>query len=79
MVPEAALDVMAALEGLTESFSLGITELEDALVPSSFLPELSQPTVRGVAFGKFLAVYEELLGSENTTAPEPSEPVDTAA
>jgi len=59
---------------LIETFNSRLNELETALAGVSVLPELSQPRGNGVAFEKFLAVYNELRGV-GIADPQPA-PID---
>lgn len=58
------------VEKLIETFSSGLVELEAALAQIQVLPELSEPSGNGVAYDKFLAIYNEMRGITDTE-PQP--------
>ena len=75
--PEPTTDFQAWLQGLREAFEAAMAQLEAALVPVSLLPELSPPQGRGVAYAKFLAIYNELQAPPEEAEPAASpEPID---
>jgi hypothetical protein len=63
-----ALSMEEALEsyisGLTEAFETAMGDFSGELDGVAVLPELSQPSGNGVAYEKFLAIYNEMLGLE---------------
>jgi microcompartment protein CcmK/EutM len=78
-VPEASTEVTTAvpeetpptllstfLNDLQNAFDTALEEVGNALASASSLPALSEPSGNGVAFEKFLAIYNEML--ENSTA-----------
>ncbi|MBW1708780.1 MAG: hypothetical protein JRG97_12785 [Deltaproteobacteria bacterium] len=66
------------IQDLEEAFAIALNELTDALNEIKVLPELSEPMGNGVAYDKFLAIYNQLLGIETTDeTPAVNEPVDT--
>ncbi len=70
----------AELEGLLgglEQLLAGFREKEAAAEQASALPDLSGPTGNGVAYAKFLAIYEELYEANAASASD--ETVDTIA
>jgi hypothetical protein len=58
------------LENLQSAFTEALDEFTKAVNDLQILPELSEPNGNGVAYEKFLAIYNELQGL-NTTADEP--------
>jgi hypothetical protein len=74
--PEAA----SYIAGLEAAFDAEMNELIDALDGVVVLPELSQPTGNGVAYDKFLAIYNQLRGLQvPTEESEGTEEVDATA
>ena len=74
--PEAA----SYIAGLEAAFETAMNELIDALDGVVVLPELSQPTGNGVAYEKFLAIYNQLRGLQvPTEGSEGTEAVDATA
>ena len=64
------------LDNLQSAFTTASDELTKAVTDLQILPELSEPNGNGVAYEKFLAIYNDLRGL-NTPAEQPiSEPVD---
>ena len=55
------------IEDLQSAFSAAMDELTHALGEVQILPELSGPSGNGVAYEKFLAIYDELRGVETST------------
>jgi hypothetical protein len=76
-VPSETDALQAFVEQLQMSFEAALEELREA-ISSTKLPELSEPSGNGVAFEKFLAMYNELLGidGDETSPPQP-ESIDT--
>lgn len=58
------------LENLQSAYTEASDEFTKAVDDLQILPELSEPNGNGVAYEKFLAIYNELRGL-NTTADEP--------
>ena len=54
------------IEGLESSFAAAMEELVNSLNGVQVLPELSEPNGNGVAYDKFLAIYNEMLGAGTT-------------
>ena len=52
------------IEGLESSFAAAMEELVNSLNGVQVLPELSEPNGNGVAYEKFLAIYNEMLSAE---------------
>ena len=67
------------IEDLQSAFTTTANELTQAFAEVQILPELSEPNGNGVAFEKFLAIYNELHGLQSTSDEQPeSEPLDSA-
>jgi hypothetical protein len=67
------------IEDLQSAFTTTANELTQAFAEVQILPELSEPNGNGVAFEKFLAIYNELRGLQSTSDEQPeSEPLDSA-
>jgi hypothetical protein len=65
------------LDNLQSAFTAAADELTKAVTDLNILPELSEPNGNGVAYEKFLAIYNELRGLNAPAAEQPvSEPVD---
>ena len=66
------------IKDLQSAFTTATNELTQAFAEVRILPELSEPNGNGVAYEKFLAIYNELRGLQ-TPADEPpnSEPLDS--
>lgn len=58
----AAAQIALLIEELTPLFDAAASGLKDALMQTSALPELSEPTGNGVAYEKFLNIYNGLYG-----------------
>ncbi len=58
----------SVLDALKDAFDAGMVQVNEALVASSILSPPSLPRGNGVAYEKFLSIYEELTG--------PAEPTD---
>ena len=66
------------IEDLQSAFTTTANELTQAFAEVRILPELSEPNGNGVAFEKFLAIYNELHGIQSTSDEQPeSEPLDS--
>ena len=59
----------AFLENLGGILNTAVAKLQAAQASSVVLPELSEPSGNGVAYEKFLAIYNELRGITDTSAP----------
>ena len=75
----AATDLQASLQALREAFAAAMLKLNDELTLTSFLPELSPAPGRGVAYEKFLAIYNELQAPQPLDDSDLPEPVDVGA
>ena len=78
----ASIEPMAVEEQLAavqEVFAAAMQELADALAGASALPELSLPTGNGVAYNKFLAVYNTLFAAPEAADGDPQPALDTTA
>jgi hypothetical protein len=60
------------IEDLTSFFDAEVVVLKDTLSNTSALPELSEPNGNGVAFEKFLNIYNDLYGIGTAGEPTPS-------
>jgi hypothetical protein len=66
------------IEDLQSAFTTTANELTQAFAEVRILPELSEPNGNGVAYEKFLAIYNELHGIQSTSDEQPeSEPLDS--
>ncbi len=76
---EPGFDYQGFIESLTTSFMSALDGLINALNEVHALAELSEPNGNGVAFDKFLAIYNELqnpeMGDDGTASEEPLEVV----
>lgn len=63
-------DWQGFIENLQAAFSAALQELESDLSSVAALPPLSEPSGNGVAYEKFLTIYNQMLGIE--PAPEES-------
>ncbi|MBW7990636.1 MAG: hypothetical protein FVQ84_11565 [Planctomycetes bacterium] len=65
------------LDNLQSAFTAAADELTQAVTDLQILPELSEPNGNGVAYEKFLAIYNDLYGLNTLAAEQPTnEPVD---
>ncbi|MHC4534444.1 MAG: hypothetical protein ACYS6K_10870 [Planctomycetota bacterium] len=65
------------LDNLQDAFTTASDELTKAVSDLQILPELSEPNGNGVAYEKFLDIYNDLRGLNTPAAEQPvSEPVD---
>jgi hypothetical protein len=71
--PEPELPWQTFIEDLQSAFRAATNELTQAFAEVRILPELSEPNGNGVAYEKFLAVYNELRGLQSPT----DEPLDS--
>ncbi|NVM56846.1 MAG: hypothetical protein HWN51_01815 [Desulfobacterales bacterium] len=75
-VPE--LPYQTFIDDLQSAFTTATNELTQAFAEARILPELSEPNGNGVAYEKFLAIYNELRGLQSPTDEQPdSEPLDS--
>jgi hypothetical protein len=80
--PPTGPDWQAFIENLQATFAAGMNELNSAISSATTLPPLSEPTGNGVAYDKFLAIYNQMRGIEpagtgevlNETEPAEPEP-----
>jgi hypothetical protein len=75
---DAGPDWLAFVESLQAAFAAAMDDLTSTVNAASALPPLSEPNGNGVAYDKFLAIYNEMLGVEppgqdldQTEPPEP--------
>jgi hypothetical protein len=75
---ETGPDWLAFIENLQAAFDVAMDNLNSAVSSTSALPPLSEPNGNGVAYEKFLAIYNEMRGIEapgqdldQTEPPEP--------
>lgn len=77
---ETGPDWLAFIESLQAAFDAAMQQLNNAVNSTSALPPLSEPTGNGVAYDKFLAIYNQMRGIEPTgqdlDQTEPPEPVE---
>lgn len=67
------------LENLQSAFATASDELTQTVTELQILPELSEPNGNGVAYEKFLAIYNELRGLNTQVTEQPvNEPIDLA-
>jgi hypothetical protein len=64
---DAEPDFRPFLDTLTETFEKGLAELMDSLNSVNTLPELSQPSGNGKAYEKFLAIYNDVWGTQTSS------------
>ncbi|MHC4174651.1 MAG: hypothetical protein ACYTBX_02130 [Planctomycetota bacterium] len=79
--PPATLESGPGLEGfiaeLRAAFEAAMDELIEAFGEVAVLPELSEPSGNGVAYEKFLAIYNEMRGvAPADEASQPAEPLE---
>ncbi len=80
--PDVAPDVLRAIG---DSFAAALAEVNKALATQLTLPPVSPPPGNGSAYGKFLAVYDELNATGESAndrvgqADEPPESIDSEA
>jgi hypothetical protein len=80
--PATELDpqVTSYIAGLEAAFETAMNELIGAVDGVAVLPELSQPSGNGVAYDKFLAIYNQLRGLQvPTEGSEGTEAIDATA
>jgi hypothetical protein len=68
VVEEPVLDLEAIEQSLTDVFGAAVGDLTTSVETASVLPPLSPPTGNGVAYQKFLAIYNEMV---NGAPPDP--------
>lgn len=76
---EQTPDLEALLDAVADAFAAALGELEGSLAGASVLPELSPPNGNGVAYAKFLAIYNELRGAVESPDAPADETVDVVA
>jgi hypothetical protein len=69
---DVAAQIALLIEKLTPLFDAAASGLKDALSHTSALPELSEPTGNGVAYEKFLNIYNGLYGLGADEQPDSS-------
>jgi hypothetical protein len=69
---DVAAQIALLIEELTPLFDAAASGLKDALSHTSALPELSEPTGNGVAYEKFLNIYNGLYGLGADEQPDSS-------
>jgi hypothetical protein len=69
-VGSTSFDFGQFITNLVESFSMQLQELETALAEIRVLPEISEPQGKGVAYDKFMAIYNQIR------TPESEAPID---
>ena len=78
--PPAEASVLAGfIEQLDAVFSAALDELRSAIESAAVLPALSEPSGNGVAYAKFLAIYNDLYGvtgGQETGAASTEEAID---
>jgi len=71
-------DFQIFIQGLKEAFNSALAELTNSLAEMKVLPELSEPQGNGVAYDKFLDIYNQMSGLEiSGDIPADNEPIDT--
>jgi hypothetical protein len=68
--PDEQSLLQSFIDELTAAFGTAVDEFISALNATSVLPPLSQPSGNGVAYQKFLAIYNDMLGLVGGEAPE---------
>jgi hypothetical protein len=76
---EPQVDWQAFIDNLQSAYSEAMEDLTSSLSAVTALPPLSEPSGNGVAYEKFLAIYNDLWGIEpagemDETEPPPPEP-----
>ena len=66
-IPEVTSPIQAFIDSLTQTFESAMGALENSLNSASALPELSPANGQGVAYNKFLAIYNDLQNPMNKT------------
>jgi hypothetical protein len=68
------------ISALKAAFSTAMDDLSEILSNANILPELSAPNGNGVAYEKFLAIYNEMMTSRDPVdSPSNSDRLDTSA
>jgi hypothetical protein len=75
---ETEFDLEQFIADMTAAFEAALAELELSLQAATVLPELSEPRGNGVAYEKFLTVYQAMRGEPAAEAAPPSQ-VDAEA
>lgn len=77
---ESGPDWQGFIENLQAAFTTAMEQLNSSINAVSVLPPLSEPSGNGVAYEKFLAIYNQMLGvgepGNNLDESEPAEPVE---
>jgi len=74
---ETGPDFQTFIETLQEVFTAAIDTLTNAVSSTTTLPPLSEPNGNGVAYSKFLAIYNELYGIQpDAQAVDTTEPAE---
>ncbi|MHC4911942.1 MAG: hypothetical protein ACYTE5_02940 [Planctomycetota bacterium] len=64
------------IDDLQTAFDAAVAQFQDAFAGVQVIPEFSPPNGNGVAYEKFLAIYNEMRGLEPPTQPpDPAEPI----
>jgi hypothetical protein len=64
-VPEVKSDFQTLIENVRAAFEAALEQIVTSLNEFDILPELSEPTGKGVAYQKFLAMYNEVWNIDN--------------
>lgn len=67
------------IEKLTSAFDTALEQLASDLNEVEILPELTEPIGNGVAYSKFLTIYNELRGNETDARPNNGEQFEAVA
>jgi hypothetical protein len=65
-----AKDIADSLEHLISTFQEKLTDLESSLADLTILPPLSEPNGKGVAYDRFLKMYNEMISENESTDDE---------
>ncbi|MCH9031106.1 MAG: hypothetical protein IIB00_02460 [candidate division Zixibacteria bacterium] len=72
-------DFQALLDSLKELFDSEFVALLESLNEISYLSVDTEPNGNGVAFDKFMAIYNDIISGEGSADPGSSEPLDISA
>jgi hypothetical protein len=64
-LPEIESDFQTFMENIRAAFEAALEQLATSLNEFDILPELSEPTGKGVAYQKFVAMYDEVWNIDN--------------
>jgi hypothetical protein len=64
-LPEIESDFQTFMENIRAAFEAALEQLATSLNEFDILPELSEPTGKGVAYQKFVAMYNEVWNIDN--------------